>query len=88
MDLREIEKFNSEVNMVGNIIREILSFLRLYFIKKEKLQSKNFSKSEIGFLRLFEYFISEIIFNVNKEEDIVFVKSIVNSLKQLFYRIK
>lgn len=88
MVLREIEEFDSEDNMLGSIIREILSFFRLYFIKKEKLQLSNFNKSGIRFLRLFEYFISEIIFIVNKEEDIVFVKSVVNSLKQLFYRIK
>lgn len=88
MDLRETEKLNSEANMVGNTTREISSPSKSHSIKKEKPQSSNLSKSETGSLRSPEHFTSETTSNVNKEEDIVFVKSVANSPKQSFYRTK
>ena len=86
--LREAEEINSEANMLGITTRETSSPSRSHSIKKEKPQSSNLNRSETGSSSSREHFTSETTSNVNKEEDIVFVKSVANSPKQSFYRTK
>ena len=86
--LREAEEINSKVNILGSTTREISSPSRSHSIKKEKTQSSNLNRSETGSSRSPEHFTSEPTSSVNKEDEIVFVKSVANSPKQSFYRTK
>ena len=84
--LREAEELRSKATISGSTTRETLSPLRSHSIKKEEPWSSNFKRSKAGSSRSLEHLVSETTSNVDKEEDIVFVKSVANSPKQSFYR--
>ena len=84
------EEVNSKADIlpVGSATRETASPSRSHTIKKEepRLSKHKRNRSENGSLRSPEHFASETTSNVDKEEDIVFVKSVTSSPKQSFYR--
>jgi len=86
--LREAEELKSKANILSSTTREKSSPLRSHSIKKEKPRSSNLNRSKTGSLRSPEHFASKTTSNVDKEDDLVFVKSVANSPKQSFYRTK
>ena len=86
VDLREAEEPGSQANILGSSTRETSRSSRSHCIKKEKQQLSNFDRSETGSPRSPGHFASETTSNVDKEDDIIFVKSVANTPKQSFYR--
>lgn len=84
--LGEADKLNSKTNILGSTTRETCSSSRSHSIKKEEPSSSNFNRSETGSSRSPGHFVSKTTSNVDKEDEIVFVKSVENSPKQSFYR--